>query len=547
MKNTLAILLIIIISPVVWATETPFIDPGVRLKQQEKLQQQLDLKLDSNLDLNIPISAPNSTEDNACFSISNIKVFSDSLKSKYLKFPWLKNYYNTCLSTSTLTEIIFKINQELTQKGFFQAMAYISPQDLSDGSLEIEIIPARLEKVIVKDKAKKYKPLLWANLPLKKGQVLTFSSLEDATDSLNHLQSIETRIIPAPGTEKGKTIIYADIHEEDRLRGYGGFDNQGQNFTGLYRVSPSIQLDNLFRIGDSWSLSYLGNEDTDALIASTSLPLRPKWTLNANYIYSNFLTSLQISPETPPLDLYGRFESYDVSINKQLFRNKNWQISAGGGFVSKSSSREIDGFPLDNQHTRAIYTNNNFIKRSKTRALSFGSSLYWGTPYFGATKIAKNGRDDIPDGRFIRLEGFGQLYQNTKLGLISSNWNIQWAPMTTYGNEHLILGGLYSVRGYREAILSGEQGFLNRNELQIAVPESDNKIVKFTKKHIQPYVFYDQGLSKTAHQNSSNYLASIGAGMRFNFKLANFETSYGFPLVHNGSGRWHFNIRFKAF
>ncbi len=119
--------------------------------------------------------------------------------------------------------------------------------------------------------------------------------------------------------------------------------------------------------------------------------------------------------------------------------------------------------------------------------------------------------------------------------------------MATYGNEHLILGGLYSIRGYREAVVSGEQGFLNRNEFQFALPGSKNKVVQFTQKHIQPYIFFDQGLAKASYDNRSDYLASLGAGTRLNFKLANFETTFGFPLTQGAGGRWHFNIRLKAF
>ena len=550
------------------------IDPGVRIRQQEEQVKQKELRINTNpIKINDPEEdlKPESEADNEknkpCIPIKNINIKIQRMKFVLNKLDWVHEYEGQCLTVNQITEIIQKIGKQFNDSDYFQSQAYITPQNLSDGQLEIEIKPSTLERIEVTSYTKRNKPykvqqggkysaLLWANFPTRKKQVLRFSDIEAGTDALNKVASLDARMNAGPGSEGGKTILYLDLKEKDRFRGYAGFDNQGQDFTGIHRFSPSLQLDNVFRIGDTWSLSYVGNADTDAIVASTSIPIYPKWTFNANYIYSNFLSFIEPQAiNSNPTDVYGQYHSADVSITKSLYRRKDLQFYSSVGGSYKQSIREIGGIRLADQNTRSLYTNLYGVKKYKSGQASFGSSLYWGTPFLGATVVNKGGRDDIPDGRFVKVEGFANIYQRLPYSMFSTSLTGQWAPQATLGTEHLVIGGMYSVRGYREAILNGEQGFLNRNELQLALPQNKNKKIEFLRQRIVPLAFIDQGMISFAYNtdNQVQYIASAGVGTRINTKFLDLDLIFGFPFIEparfdiNRGGRLHFNVRFKAF
>ena len=127
-------------------------------------------------------------------------------------------------------------------------------------------------------------------------------------------------------------------------------------------------------------------------------------------------------------------------------------------FVEGLSDGESDITAL--RLSQEYFTSNDF------RSLGVRSQFNVGLPIFDATETEVG-----IDGLFWSWQGQGQYLQ--RLGdsnlILASRLNIQLTPDLLLPLEQLTLGGLRSVRGYRQNLSIGDNGVIGNVELQIPV------------------------------------------------------------------------------
>ena len=89
--------------------------------------------------------------------------------------------------------------------------------------------------------------------------------------------------------------------------------------------------------------------------------------------------------------------------------------------------------------------------------------------------------------------------------------------------ERFYLGGMNSVRGYKESMLHGDEGFAASVEYSVPVEKS---------RHLSAFTFVDGGrIYGTAMGNSDNStMLSTGVGLTYSNKGLNASVSLGVPL-----------------
>ena len=129
-------------------------------------------------------------------------------------------------------------------------------------------------------------------------------------------------------------------------------------------------------------------------------------------------------------------------------------------------------------------------------------------------------RDDF---HFYKFNG---LYQKSYAPgrILSIRTDAQWSPYAgMVSARQYYIGGMYSVRGYKENYLGGDSGFTFSTEYQMPIGH----------RNTYGFTFFDYGRIYMNGQSApiDNYLASVGFGVRQQIgKNYSASLHFGFPL-----------------
>jgi len=141
------------------------------------------------------------------------------------------------------------------------------------------------------------------------------------------------------------------------------------------------------------------------------------------------------------------------------------------------------------------------VERDSQRVLAARSELGFGLPGLNATE-----RDnDLPDGQFVRWRGQFQWLQSLPFWSAESllRLNMQLSNDNLLSMNQFALGGVNTIRGYRENILVRDNGFVASLEAHIPLAQFGLPGVKEATfdNQIQVVPFIDYGYARNYARN----------------------------------------------
>jgi len=186
-----------------------------------------------------------------------------------------------------------------------------------------------------------------------------------------------------------------------------------------------------------------------------------------------------------------------------------------------------------------------WTNRSATRVLAARSQFSLGVNAFGATV-----NDTDTDGRFFSWLGqFQWVQQVSPRVVLISRAAAQLSPDSLLSLERFSLGGIDTVRGYRQNQLVSDNGVVG--SLELRVPLTNNPSIL----QLTPFVEVGSAWNNRGANPDPKTIASVGVGLRW-LVSPGFEArvDYGIPLVSiNNSGSSlqdsgvYFSLRYQPF
>ncbi|NES85239.1 MAG: ShlB/FhaC/HecB family hemolysin secretion/activation protein [Moorea sp. SIO2B7] len=432
---------------------------------------------------------------------------------------------------------LFKLRSEITklydQEGYVNSGAYIPPQELEDGIVSIQIIEGELEDIIVKGLSRLNSNYIKSRLAIATKKPLNVRRLLQALQMLRLdplIANISAEL--SAGVEPGESLLEVTVTEADTFSTQITLDNGRSPSVGSFRRRPQIREGNLLGLGDALEFNYTNTDGSDTFDVSYTLPINPRnGTLRLAY---GTTSSEVIEPPFDEIDIDSESRFYEITLRQPVFQTPTEEVAIGiTGSRQESETSILDTpFPLsagadDEGRTRinAIRLFQEWTKRSERQVLAARSQLSIGISS-GDTTLSRGG----PDSNFFVWRGQGQwvrlLAPNT---ILLIRGDVQLADRGLVPLEQIGIGGLQSVRGYRQDLILSDNGAFISAELRLPIIQNDSG----TLVQLTPFLDFGTGWNRDDENDiDDNTIASLGLGLRWQQgDLLEANIGWGLQLV----------------
>ncbi|EGK90188.1 ShlB/FhaC/HecB family hemolysin secretion/activation protein [Microcoleus vaginatus PCC 9802] len=437
-----------------------------------------------------------------------------------------------------LKQIADKITEIYLNRGYITSRAVLPPQTITAGVVQIQVIEGKLARIEVEGTKRLNPSYIRSRIRLGAGMPLSTASLEDQLRLLRVdplFDNVEASL--RAGDNEGESILIVRVSEANPFQPTFSIDNYSPPSVGSERLGVSLRHRNITGNGDELAGAYYRSlGDSDVFDFSYRVPLNAM----------NGTLQLRAAPNRNSIvqadfkrfDISGKSHLFEVSYRQPLRRTPIEEFALSAGFTYQTGRTFLAGEPFpfgigpDSNGvttTSAIKLGQDYIRRDPQGAWALRSQFTIGTSLFDATQ--NEGSD--PDGQFFSWLGQVQRVQrlNDKHLLIVQA-DLQLSANSLLPSQQFVIGGGQSLRGYRQNVRSGDNGFRVSIEDRITLQRDASGNPK-----LQLAPFLDAGTVWNVANNpnkltNQTFLAGLGLGVIWEpIQRVNLRVDYAFPLV----------------
>lgn len=555
------LLLIALFSAAPATAQSPSEDFLRRQEQQQQFQRLEGLKQatpSGNTRQNGSVGAESNT-DGTCFDIAEVKIEGARKVSASSLQQITRGYKHRCIGVGDITALLKSLTDLYLDKGFVTSRAYVPPQDIAGTRLlRLVVVEGTISDIYINGKSTEESASLATAFPGVKGDVANIRDIEQGLEQINRLPSNDAKMSMLPGSEDGTSILNVENKPGKRWNASVSNSNLGQETTGYSQTNVTLGFDDVVGVNDLWGFSY-GRTGPDYPWGGDGRGHSSSYSINASVPYGYWTYSANGSWYTYDSSIPGNFGAINTSgdsgqigfnVDRVVLRDKDSITTLRGGLNYKQTNNFLLGSRIEVGSRR--YTIGTFGLSRSQRALGGVIALDFavdqGLDLFGAVDAGAPAAGTA-DPRFTRFtttssisrpfEAAGHQFEVTTL------LNAQYSPDNMFGGEQMGLGGSSNVRGLREGIIFGNNGFFNRNELVWRTMPWEGTNAAPILGELRPYVGLDYGhvFAQERFDISAGDLASwtIGAKLVGGTLGADIGYSQVFSSsVSNGRGHLFF-------
>lgn len=409
-----------------------------------------------------------------CRTIHEIVISGGPNQSRTLQRDIAERFSGRCLGVGEIEQILGAVTRDYIERGYITTRAYLPQQDLAGGRLQITVVEGVIDRILLEDGGKN--SIRLGNVFPPAGGLLNLRDFEQGIDQVNRLSSNEATLDIQPGDRPGASTVVIRNAPRMPLHASLSADNQGSEATGRTQLGATVIGDSLLGFNEMMLYAHRRShpEDTQRSFSrsdsfSVVLPLRYA-TLSLSLNRADYITTLRM-PSGLELAATGSSATDSWRLERVMYRDRTTRITGSGtlnlkqsknwlaGELLAVSSRDLSVLDLDLGLTTGLAGGVFGIDAGLSRGLAFAGSL--------------NDPRDLPGlaprAQFIKYK-LGLSYTRP-FQLAGTRWTFstqatgQRAEHTLYGSEQILIGGIYSVRGFVRNTLSGDHGYYVRNEV----------------------------------------------------------------------------------
>lgn len=451
-----------------------------------------------------------------------------------------------------LEELRQQITRYYIDHGYINSGARITKDALQNGVLHFDIIEGKLDDVQIHGQERLREGYI-KNRLLTDGP-LNVTELQDKFQLLlvdPLISSMKGNLLPT--AHASSSVLDIDVI---RAKPY-----QVTLFSNNYRP-PSIGAEggglsswvrNLTGLGDQLDFTFQGSGGALLYSGGWRVPIFDR----GMQVYFNFSEgdSSVIENASKPLDITSQVHNIEVGISYPIVESLRRKLTIGSSFALRKNDTMLLDRPysfipgVESGHTQAtvIRFYQEHIERMEKQVLALRSTFSVGLDALGAT--VQN--SSHPSSEFFSWLGQGQyahqLFDNGSQVVLHSN--IQLSNHALLPLERIAVGGVNTVRGYRENELVRDEGFNSNIEFHYPLFGETSASHRLT---LVPFMDYGRAWNQNESVKS---LHSTGLGLNWTFNQLNVEFYWAHkinaPQIRQHTNLQdegiHFQVKWEAF
>ncbi|MBF2029710.1 MAG: ShlB/FhaC/HecB family hemolysin secretion/activation protein [Oscillatoriales cyanobacterium C42_A2020_001] len=438
------------------------------------------------------------------------------------------------LTFEQLLEIRTAVTKLYSDRGHITSGAFLPPQDdLATGTIKIQVVEGELERLEIKGLQRLRDRYVRRRLERAAKTPLNLREIESALRLLQInplLSSVRAEL--RAGTAPGRSVLVVDLQEAKAFRAAALLENRDPPSVGSIRGSVIVGHDNLLGLGDRFAAELGLTSGVTELSLEYGVPLNPRdGTWNVRYQR----TRSQIVEEPfSVLDINSNSETVSFGFRQPLTRTPTNEFALGLFMdFRRSQSFLFNDIPFSfspgtdqgEAKVRVLRFTQDWINRGSNRVLAARSQLSFGLPILGATQ-----NEAGIDGTFFSWIGQFQWVQAVNRDITAiARVAAQLTPDSLLPLEQFSLGGIDTVRGFRQNYRVADNGIVGNLEVRFPILQQEDGIGIV---QLAPFVDVGKVWNNTDEIPHPQLLASTGLGLRWQLGTTLFaRLDWGIPLV----------------
>lgn len=393
---------------------------------------------------------------------------------------WAQPLLGQTLDSADLLALAEQVTGLLRERGWLLAQAFLPPQDVTAGDIEIRILPGALEGgpqgIAVtgaqRVSAERIRRSVASALIQGGTQSLQAQQLEEGLLRAAELAGVSATASLERGAQSGTSRLTIEAQEAPLASGSLTLDNFGSPFTGVNRLTGLLMLNSPLGLGDSLMLNLVGSSGIELMTTQWGVPVS-----DAGLRLGGSLTALQYRVGGPlaDLQLQGRAQMTGLNLSQPLFLSQALKLRAKLAVEHKAYTDKMAGALMGDK--RATVVSAGLSGQSTDGWLGGGmndASLGLDQGHMDLSRLADTYAQDQAGprthGRFHK-----GVYAFTRLQPLAPDWSAQWsingqvAGKNLNSSEKFSLGGNSAIRAYPGGEGVGDSGWVSSLTLRHAL------------------------------------------------------------------------------
>lgn len=438
------------------------------------------------------------------YTFSEIKLENEPSPPSEVKAIF-SSYKGKDLSKEELVKLTNQVTNVYIKNGYITSFVNIKEGNPEKGVLLLELKRGIIEKVLSE---KSYN----LSFPAKEGKILNICDIDQLIENVNG-KSVELKVNVLASEKVGRSNIEI---KEKRLKEFVGtisLDNNNYKDYGRENISFSLGRASTFFAGDFVNF-YIKERITKKIKNHRESLYKFSYSLPIGYSKLEYSFSKKKNSDVISTGKYRnkRMENiHNLNFSRVLSRNKKNKFEVYSNINFKATKNYFDYIKLDVSSKKYTtlgmgFKNLLFIKNGYVLS---DFKIEKGVRLFGGAGNEKNNNIKASfDKEFLKLifsSSFNKNFFFTKYGYLNYSGDLY----SVYSKSHLLdqnkfeMGGIDSVRGFKESTIKGDKGAYVLNTLT------------WEGNLLKPFLGFDFGISRDRYRKNSDKIVGCALGLSY--------------------------------
>lgn len=467
------------------------------------------------------------------YKLSGNTVFTNDELSKITN-----EYKGRMITSEELQEIRRKLTLYYVNKGYINSGTIIPDQKVESGVLHIRIIEGKLTNIEIKDNKWLRPEYITKRISSDTQAILNVNQLRERLQLLQQNPLIlRFHAQLSPGIRPGESVLTLQVKEDNPAQIGLTFANDRSPSIGAERLTGYAAHRSVTGWGDTLAAQYSVTDGASDWGVSYSCPLNAHDTMLSLKLEKN--ESLVVEEPFDSLDIESELKTYSISLTHPFYKTPQRQFSMELTLEQRHSETFLLGVPFSfspgavngESDVTVLRFTQEWLSRSLNQVLTAHSTFSLGINALNASSGPE------PDGQYLAWLGqFQWARRFDKRGdQIIFRTDLQLAKDSLLSMERIAIGGMSTVRGYRENQLVRDNALVA--SLEFRIPMFSLSIPGISQSaedglmYLVPFGNFGKGWNTDEPTPKPDTISSVGIGTRWDLSpKIHAEIYWGFPL-----------------